>query len=426
MKRLYATLLSITFAITSVFAQQEDVMVGSLINAGDWFELERAYPNIKDNVQTPLLKQMAEVLLAANFNRPDELRSKLPTLIAEHQSEIGFEGVCNMVVMGATVEGFNGNYVVAADMIENIVDAVKSAGGSLENSGMEELLAYYDAMRHLPAPILEKPNTDIIIPFSEISDTLLYVPVTINEKAYDFIFDTGASTSLISYNLAKEIGAEIIGNSMYVGGATGGGDLQRAFIKEMNIGAISYKNVLTFVDSNPTPEEVSISVDAILGMDFIKRLGEVQIDMLNKTLIVPSKKTALPEYGSNIHLDQNILVVEVFDNNEHRMTFTLDTGHSGADLSELWYSKNAGTLSDLPTETQNSWGHGGKLCREIVRVDEYTLTIGERLITLRDIPAFTPTENIVTSQRYGNLGMGLLKRCEKVTINFETMFVKIE
>lgn len=183
---------------------------------------------------------------------------------------------------------------------------------------------------------------------------------------------------------------------------------------------------MTFVDSNPTPEEVPISVDAVLGMDFIKRLGEVQIDMLNKTLIVPSKKTALPEYGSNIHLDQNVLVVEVFDNNEHRMTFTLDTGHSGADLSELWYSKNAETLSDLPTETQNSWGHGGKLCREIVRVDEYTLTIGERLITLRDIPAFTPTENIVTSQRYGNLGMGLLKRCEKVTINFDAMFIKIE
>lgn len=426
MKRLYATLLSITFAVTSVFAQQEDVMVGSLINAGDWFELERAYPNIKDNVQTPLLKQMAEVLLAANFNRPDELRSKLPTLIAEHQSEMGFEGVCNMIVMGATVEGFNGNYVVAADMIENIVDAVKRAGGSLEGTGIEELLAFYEAIRNLPAPILEKPNTDIIIPFSEMSDRLLYVPVTINDKAYDFIFDTGASTSLISYNLAKEIGAEIIGNSMYVGGATGGGDLQRAFIKEMNIGAISYKNVLTFVDSNPTPEEVPISVDAVLGMDFIKRLGEVQIDMLHKTLIVPSKKTALPEYGSNIHLDQNILVVEVFDNNEHRMTFTLDTGHSGADLSELWYSKNARTLSDLPTETQNSWGHGGTLQREIVKVSEYTLTIGDTPITFLNIPAYISTAGIATSSRYGSLGMGLLKRAKRVTINIDDMFVKIE
>lgn len=426
MKRLYATVLSITFAITSVFAQQEDVMVGSLINAGDWFELERAYPNIKDNVQTPLLKQMAEVLLAANFNRPDELRSKLPTLIAEHQSEIGFEGVCNMVVMGATVEGFNGNYVVAADMIENIVDAVKRAGGSLENSGMEELLAYYDAMRYLPAPILEKPNTDIIIPFSEISDRLLYVPVTINDKAYDFIFDTGASTSLISYNLAKEIGAEIIGNSMYVGGATGGGDLQRAFIKEMNIGAISYKNVLTFVDSNPTPEEVPVSVDAVLGMDFIKRLGEIQIDMVNRKLTIPAEKSALPEYGSNILLDQNILVVEVFDNNEHRMTFNFDTGHSGADLSGLWYSKNIEASSDLPIETHNSWGHGGTLQREIVKVSEYTLTIGDTPITFLNIPAYISTEGIATSSRYGSLGMGLLKRVKRVTINIDDMFVKIE
>ena len=97
MKRLYTTLLALTFALTSALAQQADMLVGRLINSGDWFELERVYPSVKDDVQTPMLKQMAEVLLAYNFNRWDELNEKLTQLIAEHQDMLGYESVCNLI-----------------------------------------------------------------------------------------------------------------------------------------------------------------------------------------------------------------------------------------------------------------------------------------------------------------------------------------
>ena len=89
--------------------------VGELFNTSNWFELERVYTAVAADVQTPMLKQMAEVMLASNFNRPAELREKLQKLIAEHQAELGFENVCNMTVMGAMVEGYEGNYAVAAD-----------------------------------------------------------------------------------------------------------------------------------------------------------------------------------------------------------------------------------------------------------------------------------------------------------------------
>lgn len=426
MKRLFITLFSIIVVTAHVFAQQADSLVGGLINAGDWFELQRVYPDVKDKVQTPMLKQMAEVMLASNFNRPQELREKLPRLIAAHQAEIGFESVCNMVITGATVEGFNGNYAAAADMVKNIADAVKGAGGSLQGSGIEELLKYYDAIRNLPAPVLKKPDTDVKIALSAASDTLLYIPVNINGKTYDFILDTGASLSLISLNLAKEIGAQMVENSIFVGGATGGGNLQRAFIEEMNIGPISYKNVLTFVDNSPAPAEVSFTVDAILGMDFIKRLGEIQIDMVDMTLVIPAHRTATPGYGRNILLDQNIPIVEVVDARGNRVTFTLDTGHSGADLSDLWFSKNAKTTSDLPIETQNSWGHGGISRRQIVKVPEYTLTIGDTPATFNSMPAHIPVEGTAVSSRDGNLGIELLKKFKRIIINLDEMFVKFE
>ena len=147
MKRILALISTLLLSSSVIFAQEADMKVGELLNTSNWFELERVYPTIAADVQTPMLKQMAEVMLASNFNRPTELREKLPKLIAEHQTELGFENVCNMTVMGAMLEGYEGNYAVAADMVKAIADAVKSAAGSLDGTGLSELLAYYEAVR---------------------------------------------------------------------------------------------------------------------------------------------------------------------------------------------------------------------------------------------------------------------------------------
>ena len=37
--------------------------VGELLNTSNWFELERVYPALAADVQTPMLKQMSEVML---------------------------------------------------------------------------------------------------------------------------------------------------------------------------------------------------------------------------------------------------------------------------------------------------------------------------------------------------------------------------
>ena len=161
MKRILILISALLLYSSVIFAQEADMKVGKLLNASNWFELERVYPAVAADVQTPMLKHMAEVLLASNFNRPEELREKLQKLIAEHQAEHGFDNVSNKTVKGAMVEGYEGNYAVAADMVKAIADAVKAATGSLEGTGLSELLAYYEAVREYPAPVLEKPAEDI-------------------------------------------------------------------------------------------------------------------------------------------------------------------------------------------------------------------------------------------------------------------------
>ena len=96
MKRILTVISVLLLSSSFIFAQEADMKVGELLNTGNWFELERIYPAVAADVQTPMLKQMAEVMLASNFNRPVELREKLQKLIAEHQAELGFENVCNI------------------------------------------------------------------------------------------------------------------------------------------------------------------------------------------------------------------------------------------------------------------------------------------------------------------------------------------
>lgn len=399
--------------------------VGELLNTSDWFELERIYPAVAANVQTPMLKQMAEALLASNFNRPVEFREKLQKLIAEHQAELGFENVCNTTVIGAMVEGYEGNYAVAADMVKAIAEAVKAATGSLEGTGLSELLAYYEAVREYPAPVLEKPAEDIKIALTEKS-YLLGIPVVVNGKTYDFILDTGASFTMISQDLANDMGVKIIGDPVFVGGGEStGGYGQRAFIENMNVGPVSFKNVIAFVSENPTDDD-PLKVDAVLGMDFIERAGELQIDLAAMTLTIPAQPTVMPASGRNIILKRNIPVVETTAANGNRYTFILDTGASGANLSDLWFAKNAEVAAALPVETQNVWGHGGAVQLEIVKIPEYKLTIGTASAEFKDLPATVPANGTVSSSRDGRLGMGLLKQFSKVIFNFEDMFVAFE
>ena len=424
MKRIITIIATLLLSSSAIFAQEADKKVGELLNTSNWFELERVYPVVKDDMQTPMLKLMAEVMLASNFNRPAELREKLQKLIAEHQAELGFGNVCNMTVMGAMIEGYEGNYAVAADMVKAIADAVKSANGSLEGTGLSELLAYYEAVREYPAPILKRPAEDVKIALTEKSG-LMWIPVVVNGKTYDFILDTGASFTMISQNLAKDMGAQIISNPVFVrGGESPGGYGQRAFIENMNLGPVSLKNIIAFVSENPSDDD-PLKVDAVLGMDFIKRAGEIQIDLSTMTLTIPVQRT-LPLYGRNIIFEVNIPIVEASDVNANRYTFILDTGASGDNLSDFWFSKNSEIAAKLPTLNQRTWGHGGIVQNQIVKIPEYKLIIGNASADFKEIPAMLPANGTASSTRDGRLGMGLLRQFKKAIFNFEDMFVAFE
>ena len=160
------TLFISTLIPLAISAQNADQRINELLGSGDWFALNREYSEVKDSVQSDVLKSMTETMLAAYFNRPEELGGGLPALIDNHSEEIGLQNVCNMLMLGAIAEGSNGRYALAADMIKSVIDRIIAAGGSIEETGLTGTYEYFNAVRDLPAPSISMQRKSVKVPFS--------------------------------------------------------------------------------------------------------------------------------------------------------------------------------------------------------------------------------------------------------------------
>ena len=99
LRPLLIILLSL-FSSLLISAQQPDQRIGELVNTEDWFRLDKEYQILKDSVQTPFLKVVAEAMIARNFNKKQRALECLNELLANHQSDLG-AGVSNFIILRA-------------------------------------------------------------------------------------------------------------------------------------------------------------------------------------------------------------------------------------------------------------------------------------------------------------------------------------
>ena len=69
MSRIVIIILLSLLSFRTISAQQPDQRIGELINTENWFGLDKDYPLLKDSIQAPFLKVVAEAMIARNFNQ---------------------------------------------------------------------------------------------------------------------------------------------------------------------------------------------------------------------------------------------------------------------------------------------------------------------------------------------------------------------
>ncbi len=442
MKLYKALSFLLSFIPLALSAQNADQRINELLGSGDWFALNREYSEVKDSVHSDVLKSMTETMLAAYFNRPEELGGSLKTLIDNHSEEIGLQNVCDMLMLGAIVEGSNGNYALAADMVKSVIDRIIAAGGSIVGTGLDRTYEYFNAVRELPAPSISMRRKSVKVPFS-IKDipasestseemkqkmagksNVMWLPVSINGKEYEFILDTGASYSALSKSFAEEIGAEFVRDTIDLHGAnhSGGTRTQRALIRRMTIGGMEVNNILAYVLSDNQLDTL-VRTDAILGMDFLKLAGNISIDFKRNTVTFGPVEREFNGGIPNLYIEPNNTLCLSADIDSEPQNLKLDTGATMTDLSYIWYSVHKDSTSNLEESNVLLGTYGSTEKKGLLSMPEVSFEVGGKETIVHNV-LIRPTPD--GNQHSGTVGLELLRKFNKVNINLLDMTLVIE
>lgn len=440
MKKCCAILLltAIFLSTSSIKAQSADEQIGSLINDGDYLELNRQYPLFKDSV-SPLLRTFTEAMLDVTFNRPEEAAITINKLISNYQQDIGFENTSNMLLVLTKQQLILGKYATAADMLHNFLYQLTDADIPAE------VLAPHRTQYEIAESLRKFPKSELIRPFGDTEvdieikqvgsrGSLMYVPVKINGKHSSFIFDTGADAqAFVSKRFADEYGIRIISDSIVTPGIVTSSFSQVGVADQIEIGNIIYRNVRFIVGHDSqikpkgiidTPDSLDFLLDAVLGREFMDAVGEIQIFPHKGKIVFPEKHTPLPVFGSNLMNNVGQPYLEAYSNNE-RLLFHLDTGNSSYDLSNRYYNTHQDYVQAVGKKDNiGLGGFGGAKMMDVYTLPTFPLQVGNKRFNLEDIIVQTEATNI--GSRSGVLGMGFINLFDKVTINFKDMFITVD
>ena len=443
MARTIMILLLSLLSSQMISAQQSDQRIGELINTENWFGLDKEYPILKDSIQVPFLKVVAEAMIARNFNQKERALECLNELLSNYQSDLG-AGVFNFIILRAQLLEEMGRYAEAADFMKNVLDQLKGQGVTEGLDAMEYFFQHVNAIREFPALNLSRPNHDVSVPFAlkelkpkrieswmrkkdernpDAKSILMSVPVTLHGETIPFHFDTGAGMTFVSEKFVREKGLPLVGDSVtYTGNSKG----LRTFIDSLQIGEITVRNIIAGVGLEDESEFLDmVGVGPILGRDVIAAIGETQICMNDSTMLFPVETTPLPAYGRNLLYNSH---VEAKAKGEC-LRFLFDTGNASNNACYLYaayYNNHREAIDKVATtDTISGGGYGRAGARGMKVVRPFCLSIGNMPIPL--VEAVVDEESTQTDDHcHGNIGIAAVLQHRKTILNFRDMFVKFE
>lgn len=420
--------------VTDAKAQTADMRVGELLNGGDWFALEAEYPALRDSIQTPLLRLMAEALLGHYFNRPDETVACTDSLLRNHQAELGLGNITSMLFVKAAAEAKRGNHGEAADMLSDFAAQLRAQGVEMDYTTIDQVAQHYGKFRTCPPMSVVWSANDAVIAMTNDSivlkikndtvrrGTVMRVPVMVGGKEHKAIFDTGAGSTFMSAEFAERVGVRGVADSLMIqGGSMVYGQVGVA--DSMRIGGITVRNIPVTINPDTTLNRVE-DIDFLIGADIMALLGEVQIFPHDGRIVVPARPTPKPVSGSNMYIDNMAPIVKGGSGGK-TYGFFLDTGNGTAALSRSFYERNKTEIDMKARRVKRlTGGIGAVEERDVLILPAWNISLGGRDVELRDVVVSLEDSRLVPHA--GNIGMAVINQFDKVTVNFKDCFVVFE
>lgn len=277
------------------------------------------------------------------------------------------------------------------------------------------------SQKRVPMVRFASGNSALKIPL-EIDNNIILLRVSVNNsKPLKFLFDTGASISIINQSRAAELG--LIATGQVRGNATGG-KIQASLIKgvSLSVSGAEVSNQLIASMSFATPP--GFQFDGTLGYDFINQFV-VEIDYQNKIMNLYSPRSfaysgrgeviPLILAGRRTPLAHTKIILEGRAPVEANLE--VDTGADGTFVINSPFVRKQGLLAAISERTQGSGaGAGGEQKLLVGRVK--AVQLGRLLIDNPPVGFSLDTEGSGASAENDGLIGGEIFRRFKVILDY--------
>ena len=264
-------------------------------------------------------------------------------------------------------------------------------------------------------------NSALKIPL-EIDNNIILMRVRVNNsRPLKFLFDTGASHSVIDSRRATELGLKSQGQAT---GSGTGGAVQVSLIKGVSLSVQGAEVSNQLIASMPFNTPSGFEFDGIIGYDFINQFV-VEVEYQNKVMSLYNPRTyaysgkgeviPLILAGRRTPLIHTRIILEGRAPVEAKLE--VDTGLDGTFIINSPFVKKQGLLAAIPETTQGSGvGAGGEQKRLIGRVK--AVQFGRLVIDNPPVGFSLDTEGSGASENYDGLIGGEILRRFKVILDY--------
>jgi hypothetical protein len=256
----------------------------------------------------------------------------------------------------------------------------------------------------------------------EIDNNIILLRVSVNNsKPLKFLFDTGASHSVINSQRAAELGLKTEGQAS---GSGTGGAIQASLIKGVSLSVPGAEVSNQLIASMPFDTPPGFEFDGVIGYDFINQFV-VEIDYENKIMNLYNPRTfANSGRGEVIPLilaGRRTPLVHTKITLEGRApveaNLEVDTGADGTFVINSPFVKKQNLLAAIPKTTQDTGvGAGGEQERLVGRVK--AVQLGRLVIDNPTVGFSLDTEGSGASEENDGLIGGEIFRRFKVILDY--------
>ncbi|MFI5202882.1 MAG: retropepsin-like aspartic protease [Flavobacteriales bacterium] len=354
------------------------------------------------------------------FNKIEQSNQKINTLFSNYEQQLTDSSRYSLLYIQQTNYSKLYEYKKAYESVNIILDKYSRLLGDDEIEDLKNTNLIWKALAGQPKQtIVVKEHTVLKVKLDKAN--LSNLEITQGKKKIDFIFDTGANISTVTQSTAKKLKMKMMQGEIDVTSITGIKIKSGiAVCPEIKLGGIIIKNAvfLVFPDEALAVPQIKFQINGIIGFPIIEALNEVQITQSGE-FIVPKTQTVYENL--NMALDFLTPVIEL--NGE---SYSFDSGADETMLYNTYYNKHKNSIDGKYEETDYRFGGaGGSITKKGYYIPFNTIIDGKDVI-LEKVIVFKDKIKDEESDLYGNIGQDLIKKFQKLTLNFELMFIKFD